>query len=386
MRKILGKLFNPDKDEKSAGENSTEVAAESNITSEKSGTDTIADLVKHPGSADRTDMADESASQNTLLTTEAPAPVTNQPVSEPENGAATENPIETTAIASKNMRTPIDDTAISARPLEVHESERTSPLLQAAHCCHIGNIRHRNEDSTFLFTAEAGGQEPLLPFGLYVVADGMGGHHAGHEASRVVSRIVAQHVLERIYLPLIKRSTQTPTQPQEPIQDVVLEAIQIANRQIHSTEPGLESGTTLTTALLFGRRLYITHVGDSRAYLLDSQNFKQLTTDHSYVRRLVDAGDLTEEEAAVHPQRNMLYKAVGQGGTLEIDTFTQTLPKEGLLMLCSDGLWGLVSDQEIKSTVEKKTSLSNRANSLVDLALEAGGHDNISAILVSFKF
>jgi len=386
VRKIFGRLFNPDQDGKSAGEDTTEVAAESSIASDESATDTMADLVEHPGSAGTTDVVEESAGQNNMLIKEQTTPVTNIPVSEPENGAAIENPIETTTVAAKTMHTPIDETAISTRPVEVPKPERMSPLLQAAHCCHIGNIRHRNEDSTFLFTAEAGGQEPLLPFGLYVVADGMGGHHAGHEASRVVSRIVAQHVLERIYLPLIKRSTQTPTQPQEPIQDVVLEAIQIANRQIHNTEPGLESGTTLTTVLLFGRRLYITHVGDSRAYLLDSQNLKQLTTDHSYVRRLVDAGDLTEEEAAVHPQRNMLYKAVGQGGTLDIDTFTQTLPKEGILILCSDGLWGLVSDLEIKSTVQKETSLSDRASSLVDLALEAGGHDNISAILVAFEF
>lgn len=386
MRNIFGKLFNPEKDGKPAEEESTKVTAESKFTAEQSNTDKPVDTVEDPGSSESADLDLELTDQNNPVVLEQTAPVASETMPEPEKLTSTENPIETTAVASKMKRVKIDETAISTKPVGVQESERTSPLLQAAQCCHIGNIRHRNEDSTFLFTAEAGGQEPLLPFGLYVVADGMGGHHAGHEASRVVSRIVAQHVLERIYLPLLKKSTQTPTQSQEPIQDVVLEAIQIANRQIHSTEPGLESGTTLTTVLLFGRRLYITHVGDSRAYLLDGQNLKQLTTDHSYVRRLVDAGDLTEEEAAVHPQRNMLYKAVGQGGSLEIDTFTQTLPKEGTLILCSDGLWGLVTDQEIKATVQMQASLLDRANMLVDLALKAGGHDNISAILVSFGF
>ena len=166
----------------------------------------------------------------------------------------------------------------------------------------------------------------------------------------------------------------------------MLDAIQIANQQIHNPEPELESGTTVTAILVSGRRIYITHIGDSRAYLMSDGQLKQLTTDHSYVRRLIDAGQLTEEEAIVHPQRNMLYKAVGQGGTLDIDTFTQTLPKNGTLIICSDGLWGLVSDPSITNVVQKEDSLWDRANELVDLALEAGGHDNISTILVSFSF
>jgi protein phosphatase len=280
----------------------------------------------------------------------------------------------------------IDETAVSIKPIQLGQVKKPTAMLQAVHCCHIGNVRTRNEDSTFVFTAEAGGEEPLIPFGLYVLADGMGGHHAGHKASRDASRIVAQHVLDRIYLPLLKKSTHTSTPSQEPIRDVMLDAIQIANQQIHSPEPGMESGTTLTAILVFGRRIYITHIGDSRAYLMNDGQLKQLTTDHSYVRRLIDAGQLTEEEAIVHPQRNMLYKAVGQGGTLDIDTFTQTLPKNGTLIICSDGLWGLVSDTSITNVVQKEDSLWDRANELIDLALEAGGHDNISAILVSFGF
>jgi serine/threonine protein phosphatase PrpC len=280
----------------------------------------------------------------------------------------------------------IDETAVSMKPIQLGQVKKPTAMLQAVHCCHIGNVRTRNEDSTFIFTAEAGGEEPLIPFGLYVLADGMGGHHAGHKASRDASRIVAQHVLDRIYLPLLKKSTHTSTPSQEPIRDVMLDAIQIANQQIHNPEPEMESGTTVTAILVFGRRIYITQIGDSRAYLMSDGQLIQLTTDHSYVRRLIDAGQLTEEEAIVHPQRNMLYKAVGQGGTLDIDTFTQTLPKNGTLIICSDGLWGLVSDPSITNVLQKENSLWDRANELIDLALEAGGHDNISAILVSFSF
>lgn len=278
----------------------------------------------------------------------------------------------------------IEDTALSLKPPSADRTLTKVPLLQAAQFCHIGNIRNRNEDSTYIFTAEADGQEPLIPFGLYIVADGMGGHHAGHEASRDVSRLVAHHVLERIYLPLLKKSISNMSASQEPIREVMLDAVQLANKHINNGKPGLESGTTLTAALVFGRRLYIAHIGDSRAYVLTDGQLKQITTDHSIVRRLQDAGQLTAEEAAVHPQRNMLYKAVGQGGELDIDTFTQTLPKDGFLFLCSDGLWGLVPDSQIKDVIQRDQSLQSKTKELINKALIAGGHDNISAVLVAY--
>ncbi len=270
--------------------------------------------------------------------------------------------------------------------MDAGDQASPSPALQAVLLSHIGKIRSRNEDSAYMFTAETGGQEPLVPFGLYIVADGMGGHHAGHEASKDVSRLVAQHVLERIYVPLLKNTTGHEGGSQEPVREVMLDAVQIANKHIYHPEPGKDSGTTLTAALVFGRRLYVAHVGDSRAYLLLNDELKQVTTDHSYVRRLQEAGQLTEEEAAIHPQRNMLYRAVGQGGELEIDTFTQSLPAHGDLLLCSDGLWGLVSEQIMKDVLSSAVPLGRKVDALVELALQFGGHDNISAILVEFCF
>jgi serine/threonine protein phosphatase PrpC len=287
---------------------------------------------------------------------------------------------------ARPMNTLIEDavivTQVSPEPKEAGEV----PLLRAVQRCNVGNVRARNEDSTFVFTAEGGGQEPLMPFGLYIVADGMGGHHAGHKASKSVSRLVAHRVFEHIYLPLIHIDESSPDVTQEPVSDVMLDAVQTANLSIHSDEPGKDSGTTLTAALVFGRRLYVAHVGDSRAYVLANGELRQVTTDHSYVRRLQEAGQLTEEEAAVHPQRNMLYKAVGQGGQLDIDTYTQTLPINGKLVLCSDGLWGLVSDNEIQDVLKRDEPLSAKADTLVELALYAGGYDNVSVILVDFGF
>jgi serine/threonine protein phosphatase PrpC len=280
----------------------------------------------------------------------------------------------------------LEATAIGLPAEQIVPSTHQLIGLSAAQRCHIGNVRNRNEDSSFIFTAEFGGQEPLQPTGLYIVADGMGGHHAGHEASKNAARMVAQQVLERIYVPLLHNSTAGHGQPLEPIGEVMVDAVQAANLHIHDNDPKKSSGTTLTAALILGRRLYVAHVGDSRGYLLSDGELKLLTTDHSYVRRLQDAGQLTEEEAAVHPQRNMLYKAVGQGGDLDIDTFTKSLPNQGKLILCSDGLWGLVSDESMSAVLNRDISLAAMTDELILMARNAGGHDNITAIVVDFNF
>jgi protein phosphatase len=279
----------------------------------------------------------------------------------------------------------LEDTLVGLGKGNIH-SKTGRKLLQAAQYSHIGNIRSRNEDSTQIFTAGSGGQEPLVPFGFYLLADGMGGHHAGHEASKYVARFVAKQVLERIYIPLLKTSIDSNGTPPEPVREVMLDAVQHANQHIYNPQPDKGGGTTLTAALVFGRRLYLTHVGDSRAYLLVEDGLEIITDDHSYVHRLQESGQITEEEAAVHPQRNMLYRAVGQGGQLEIDTFTRTLPENGKLMLCSDGLWGLIPDDVIAHVLGQNLSLETLAEQLISLGLKAGGHDNISTVIVEFNF
>jgi serine/threonine protein phosphatase PrpC len=255
------------------------------------------------------------------------------------------------------------------------------PVMRVGQRCHVGAVRLRNEDSCLTFVSETGGQEPLMPFGLFVVADGMGGHHAGHEASKTVSRLVARSVLDNIYMPLLD---DPAAGSREPIQDVMLNAVQTANLSIFSPEPEKESGTTVTAALVFGRRLYLVHVGDSRAYLYSDGKLEQITTDHSYVRRLQEAGQLTPEEAASHPQRNVLYRAVGQGDELEIDTFTRSLPRAGKLVLCSDGLWGLVPEPIMQEVIERNIAPQEMVDTLVNMALQAGGHDNITGVLIDF--
>lgn len=234
----------------------------------------------------------------------------------------------------------IEDTLVGPAPVLNPPKQNQYPLLLAAQCSHVGNIKARNEDSTYALIAESGGQEPMLPFGLCIVADGMGAHQDGHKASKSAIQIVAKRVFEGIYLPKLHDRSSLSAAVQKPVRDVLVDAIHLANDHIYGDDPEKDSGTTVTTTLVFGRRLYLAHVGDSRAYLFSDGEINLLTTDHSYVRRLQEAGQLTEEEASVHPQRNLLYLAVGQGEGLQVDTFTQTLPQVGKLILCSDGLVG----------------------------------------------
>ncbi len=128
----------------------------------------------------------------------------------------------------------------------------------------------------------------------------------------------------------------------------------------------------------------IGHVGDSRAYTFTDNGAEVLTRDHSLVKRLEELGQLSEAEAAIHPQRNVLYKAIGQGASLEVDVTSHPVPKDGYLLLCSDGLWGVVSDEEIKRIIWSSPHPQDACEQLVQAANAAGGPDNITAILVYF--
>lgn len=275
---------------------------------------------------------------------------------------------------------PLETTAlpIISRPIQQHDEQETS-LLSICRS-HIGAVRNKNQDSCFVFTSNNSGQEAIPPFGLFVVADGMGGHMDGDVAGRIVSRTAAGHVLKSIYLPLL---AGRPLAEQRPIAEVMEDAAARANAALRSSNPGKEMGTTLTAGLLFGRRLYIIHVGDSRAYLFANDTLKLLTTDHSVVKALEEAGQLTPEEAAAHPNRNLLYRAL-MGEDMEVDTFSTRLPPKGKLIFCSDGLWGLIPEEAMAEVLGSSQSLSQMADDLIEMALAAGGNDNITVALVAF--
>jgi serine/threonine protein phosphatase PrpC len=281
----------------------------------------------------------------------------------------------------------LDDTAVMQAPNDTglidtgHASSEvtTAPTLRAGVRCDVG-ARERNEDSCLVFSFEAGGHFSLVPFGLYIVADGMGGHTNGHVASRIASRVAAHYILNKIYMPLLQT---VPTQV--PIQEVLLDAVQAANTAVYEDDPDVDSGTTLTVALVLGRRLHVAHVGDSRLYLLADGKLEQISNDHSLVQRLQDVGTLTAEEATMYRYRNVLLRAVGQGEEVEVDTYMRLLPHKGKLLLCSDGLCGFVSDEKIKQVMEKDSLLPQMVDELYETALAAHSNDNITAVVVDFS-
>jgi serine/threonine protein phosphatase PrpC len=206
----------------------------------------------------------------------------------------------------------------------------------------------------------------------------MGGHQAGEVASSLAARVVAHHIVRQFYLPTLASQERSTDQPA--LNDVLVDAVQAANIAVADNVPG--GGTTLTCALVLGPRAYIAHVGDSRAYVITENGLDQVTHDHSLVDRLVELGQLTRDEAAIHPQKNVLYRAVGQSGMLEVDTYVRTIPRGGRLLLCSDGLWSMVSEAEMTRIVTTAPSLQAACESLVAAANEAGGYDNVTAILM----
>lgn len=220
-----------------------------------------------------------------------------------------------------------------------------------------GRVRSSNEDA-FLVRAP-----------LFVVADGMGGANAGEIASRTAVEVFAGGLARG-----------------EDPESRLAETLATANAQIHAASQSDSArrgmGTTATAALIGDGTVAIAHVGDSRAYLLRGGGLVQLTRDHTLVDELLREGRLTPEQAAGHPQRSIITRALGPEPHVQVDTFTEELEEGDVLLLCSDGLTGMVSDDLIRSTVGEARSLSAAAKSLIRKANEAGGRDNITVVLI----
>ncbi len=238
--------------------------------------------------------------------------------------------------------------------------------------------RGNNEDSAvaMLITSELTGNPPTI--GVFVVADGMGGHQDGEQASSITARTVAHYVINEVINAQLEG--HEPSAEQKTIPEVLAEAMSEANQLVQEQVPG--GGTTATCAVIRGDLAYIAHVGDSRAYLMTEGNLELITRDHLLVRRLQELGQLTAQEADAHPQRNVLYRAVGQSEALEIDSATRRLPPASRLLLCCDGLWGVIGDDRIQSILQENPDPQMACDQLIDAVNASGGTDNITAILV----
>ena len=271
---------------------------------------------------------------------------------------------------------PIQPPALPPKPGPDHRPSQHD--LQVGFASDPGRVRGRNEDTSFawqMMIAQQG--DPPLPTGIYIIADGMGGHALGDEASALATNLVAEHIIRKITLPML--GDRPDTSPREPIHDVLRQSVSIAHQAVSRRYP--MAGTTMTLALMLGESVFVAHVGDSRAYLGTPGSFELLTQDHSVGARLVEMGQASEEEASA--QRSVLYKAIGQGAEIDPDISYHTFGWGQYLLLCCDGLWGKVADEEIAAIVEAAPTPDAACQNLVNQANENGGEDNISVILVA---
>ena len=269
------------------------------------------------------------------------------------------------------------DGATRQLPLETVIASRNAHL-QFGQSTDVGMVRTNNQDAMLSLYYSNRSNDNRPDFGLFIVADGMGGHHDGERASAIVTRIVAKHVITNIFLPMIADADDSMEHP--PLTESLTEAIQTANAEVLADVP--DGGTTVTAVAVVGDLAYFAHVGDSRAYLIKDGKIEQVTRDHSLVQRLIELDQLTPEEAQDHPQQNVLYRAIGQSDSLEVDALTRRLPANSHLLLCSDGLWGLVEDDIIMSVIRENPNPQKACDKLVAMANSLGGKDNITAVML----
>ncbi len=251
---------------------------------------------------------------------------------------------------------------------------------------HPGQKHTRNEDAVVTFTFDKEQKGRSVPVSFYLVADGMGGHQAGDLASRTVNRIVTNWIIQTKVLPDLHKETH-PLSTEDTTGEMLTQAIQQANETLveHRQTANSNLGSTVTAALIIGDVATITNVGDSRTYLLRDGQMEQITQDHSLVAQLVDVGVIKPEDVRSHPQRNQIYRCLGHKSDVEVDTFTRKLQAGDVLVLCSDGLWEMVLDDEIQRTVETARSPQKACDTLIEAANRAGGKDNIAVIVVEME-
>lgn len=232
----------------------------------------------------------------------------------------------------------------------------------------IGKARDTNEDFYYISQDDDN-------LKLYILADGMGGYNGGEIASRVATAAVKGY---------IESNFDKIEHTKEDIVNLIKSAIEYANMLVYEkakeNEELMNMGTTLEVCLIYNNKAFIGHIGDSRIYRIRKDIIRKLTQDHSYVQELVNDGTITKEEAKNHPKKNMLMKALGCTPFVEPDITIKGFLKDDIIVICSDGLTNMVSEEEIYNTVIKNVNDSD--NALINRANELGGYDNITVIII----
>lgn len=277
--------------------------------------------------------------------------------------------------------------------IEQHEEEQNAfpngvHLLAASHS-DAGNVRRSdpNEDSSLILQLQRIHESLSTPLGVYIVADGMGGHDNGQLASRMTINAIAQRMTRELLLsPLENEKDGVPSsQPdEEDLVNLLHDAIEEANTALCevNTRNKTDMGSTLTGFMIVDQHAYIVNVGDSRTYMVRGGQIYQLTTDHSLVGQLVASGLIEPDDVYTHPQRSQIYRSLGDKPNTSIDIFKQLLHPGDKLLACCDGLWEMVRNPQIEGVLNTASDPQTACQQLIDLANENGGEDNITAVIV----
>lgn len=232
----------------------------------------------------------------------------------------------------------------------------------------VGKAREINEDYFYI-------SYPDDEIQLFILADGMGGYNGGEVASKLAVTSAKNYILSNFE----KNNSDKDT-----ILDLVKNSSQYANMVVYEKakeNPELSKmGTTLDICLIYQSKAFISHIGDSRIYRIRKDFMRKLTKDHSYVQQLIDEGKITKEESLKHPKKNMLMKALGCTPFIEPDAMIKGFIKEDIILMCSDGLTNMVSEERIKQIIKENPTDATKL--LVQEANDNGGNDNITAIII----
>lgn len=233
----------------------------------------------------------------------------------------------------------------------------------------IGKARDMNEDFFYI----SSDTEPLK---LYILADGMGGYQGGEIASKLATLSVKSYIESNF--------SKIDYTNKEEILKLIQSSIEYANMVVYEkakeNEELTNMGTTLEVCIIYNNKAFIGHIGDSRIYRIRKDIMRKITQDHSYVQKLVKDGTITKEEAINHPKKNMLIKALGCTPYVEPDVMVKGFLKDDIIVICSDGLTNMLSEEEIYTTVTK--DIDKSSDELINKANERGGHDNITVIIM----
>ncbi|MCL1877619.1 MAG: Stp1/IreP family PP2C-type Ser/Thr phosphatase, partial [Defluviitaleaceae bacterium] len=244
--------------------------------------------------------------------------------------------------------------------------------MYAAGFTDVGSVREQNEDAIFVHN------KPIGPFpNLFIVADGMGGHKAGEIASSMAVEKFSGFIRDF--------PAQDFVRPEDYL-DLLISAAQHAGDEINKKAKSDEStsgmGTTLTAGVIDGDKIFLVHIGDSRAYLVHLLSMSQITTDHTFVEELLQTGRVTAEEAKTHPRRHVLTRVLGVPENMQIDGIVRDIGDATAVLLCSDGLTNMLDDESMMKIINGLGYVEHRTKYLVEEANKKGGLDNISAIVV----